>query len=109
MHIPDGYLSPQTYVPLYGVFVAAIAVAVRKIKKEIDALPKGSIKPRRIAGERYYYLQARVGSKVKQKYLGKAIPAQLAKEIDRRKALKAELKRVNESLKIIKRAGGRRR
>jgi cobalt/nickel transport system permease protein len=35
MHIPDGYLSPQTYIPLYGVFVAAIAVAVRKIKKEM--------------------------------------------------------------------------
>jgi len=35
MHIPDGYLSPQTYVPLYGIFIAAIAVAVKKIKKEV--------------------------------------------------------------------------
>ncbi len=37
MHIPDGYLSPQTYVPLSGVFVAVAAVAVKKVKKEISA------------------------------------------------------------------------
>jgi cobalt/nickel transport system permease protein len=36
MHIPDGYLSPQTYVPLYGVFIAAAAVAVKKVEKKID-------------------------------------------------------------------------
>ncbi len=37
MHIPDGYLSPQTYIPLYGVFVSVIAVAVKKVKKEVSA------------------------------------------------------------------------
>jgi cobalt/nickel transport system permease protein len=37
MHIPDGYLSPQTYIPLFGVFVTAAAVAVRKVKKEVSA------------------------------------------------------------------------
>jgi cobalt/nickel transport system permease protein len=37
MHIPDGYLSPQTYIPLIGVFVAAAAVAVKKVKKEVSA------------------------------------------------------------------------
>lgn len=36
MHIPDGYLSPQTYVPLYGVFIAAAAVAVKKVEKKVD-------------------------------------------------------------------------
>lgn len=36
MHIPDGYLSPQTYVPLYGVFIAVTAVAVKKIRKEVS-------------------------------------------------------------------------
>jgi cobalt/nickel transport system permease protein len=36
MHIPDGYLSPQTYIPLFGAFVAATAVAVRKVKKEVS-------------------------------------------------------------------------
>jgi cobalt/nickel transport system permease protein len=36
MHIPDGYLSPQTYVPLYGVFVVATVVAVKKVEKKVD-------------------------------------------------------------------------
>jgi cobalt/nickel transport system permease protein len=37
MHIPDGYLSPQTYIPLFGVFISAAAVAVRKVKKEVSS------------------------------------------------------------------------
>ncbi len=37
MHIPDGYLSPQTYIPLTGVFVIAVAVAVKKVKKKFSA------------------------------------------------------------------------
>ena len=37
MHIPDGYLSPQTYIPLYGLFAAAVSVAVKKVKKEVSA------------------------------------------------------------------------
>ena len=37
MHIPDGYLSPQTYIPLFGVFVSAAAIAVKKVKKEVSA------------------------------------------------------------------------
>jgi len=36
MHIPDGYLSPQTYIPLTVVFVAITAVAVKKVKKEVS-------------------------------------------------------------------------
>src|SRR5512133_797270 len=37
MHIPDGYLSPQTYIPLFGVFVASAALAVQKVKQEVSA------------------------------------------------------------------------
>ncbi len=36
MHIPDGYLGPQTYVPLYGVSVGFWAMAQRKLKKELS-------------------------------------------------------------------------
>lgn len=36
MHIPDGYLSPQTYIPLYVAFVAIAAIAVKKVKKEFE-------------------------------------------------------------------------
>jgi cobalt/nickel transport system permease protein len=37
MHIPDGYLSPQTYIPLLGAFISVAAVAVKKIKNEVSA------------------------------------------------------------------------
>jgi cobalt/nickel transport system permease protein len=37
MHIPDGYLSPQTYIPLFGVFVPVVAVAVKKVKNDVSA------------------------------------------------------------------------
>jgi cobalt/nickel transport system permease protein len=37
MHIPDGYLSPQTYIPLMGAFVAVAAIAVKKVRKDVSA------------------------------------------------------------------------
>lgn len=37
MHIPDGYLSPQTYIPLYGLFVSAATLAVRKVRNAVSA------------------------------------------------------------------------
>jgi cobalt/nickel transport system permease protein len=37
MHIPDGYLSPQTFIPLFGIFVSTVAVAIKKVKKEVSA------------------------------------------------------------------------
>jgi cobalt/nickel transport system permease protein len=37
MHIPDGYLGPQTYVPLYAVFVTTIGLAVKKLKDRLTA------------------------------------------------------------------------
>jgi cobalt/nickel transport system permease protein len=33
MHIPDGYLSPQTYIPLWGTFVVFLSIALKKLKK----------------------------------------------------------------------------
>ena len=37
MHIPDGYLSPQTYVPLYVASAAILGIAVNKVKKRLSA------------------------------------------------------------------------
>jgi cobalt/nickel transport system permease protein len=37
MHIPDGYLSPQTFVPLYGASFVFWAIALKKIKQELSA------------------------------------------------------------------------
>jgi cobalt/nickel transport system permease protein len=37
MHIPDGYLSPQTFIPLYGASFLFWSIALRKLKKELSA------------------------------------------------------------------------
>jgi cobalt/nickel transport system permease protein len=37
MHIPDGYLSPQTYIPFYGVSLAFWSIALKKMKKALSA------------------------------------------------------------------------
>src|SRR4030043_516469 len=36
MHIPDGYLGPQTYLPLYGVSIGLWAIAQKKLKKQLS-------------------------------------------------------------------------
>lgn len=36
MHIPDGYLSPQTYVPLYGAWIAVSALALKRMKRQLS-------------------------------------------------------------------------
>ncbi len=35
MHIPDGYLSPQTYIPFYVVFIAFVGKAVKMVRKKL--------------------------------------------------------------------------
>lgn len=36
MHIPDGFISPQTYLPLYAVAGVAWAYAARRLRRELD-------------------------------------------------------------------------
>ncbi|MCM8796558.1 MAG: hypothetical protein NC923_01550 [Candidatus Omnitrophica bacterium] len=83
--------------------------AKQKIEKKLSGLPKGSIKERKISGRGYYYLQLRVGKKITHKYLGKDKPENLIKQLSERKVLKAELKKVNEALRMLNRTEGRKR
>lgn len=78
-----------------------------KIAKKLAGLPQGNIKKRKISGKIYYYLQHRIGKKVQHKYLGKNEPADLLKQLNERKALKSELKKVNEALRMLKKTEGR--
>ncbi len=81
----------------------------KKIEDKLAHLPRGSVKKRQIHGKVYYYLQERKGRKVQQKYIGKEKPLGLLKQIDERKAMERELKKVNEALKVIARSEGRKR
>ena len=81
----------------------------KRIGKKLKILPSGSVKVRRIAGLVYYYLQQRVGDKVVHRYLGKEKPDGFIKQISERRALKVELRKVREGLKLVRRAEGRKR
>ena len=37
MNIPDGYLRPQTFVPLYAAFAGFIGVALKKVRQTLSA------------------------------------------------------------------------
>ena len=36
MHIPDGFIAPQMYLPLYAVVVPAWAFALRRVRRDLD-------------------------------------------------------------------------
>ena len=71
--------------------------------RRISNLSKGSVKEREISKQKYYYLQDREDKRAAHKYLGKNEPHDLIKQIEMRKALSLELKKVNETLKILQR------
>lgn len=83
--------------------------ARKKIEKKLAGLPKGGIKERKISGQKYYYLQHRIGKKIVHKYVGKNKPDGLLKQINERKVLEKELKKINEALKMLKRTESRKR
>jgi cobalt/nickel transport system permease protein len=37
LHIPDGYLSPQTYLPLYGLSAVGLSVALKRMRHHVSA------------------------------------------------------------------------
>ncbi|OPY74102.1 MAG: Fused nickel transport protein NikMN [Syntrophorhabdus sp. PtaU1.Bin002] len=37
MHIPDGYLGPQTYIPFWAASLVSWSIALKKVKKELSA------------------------------------------------------------------------
>ena len=69
-----------------------------KIYQRLAELPQGTIKERLISGRKYYYLQRREGKKVLHAYIGREIPEDLKKSMQERKALRTQLKRIQNIL-----------
>jgi hypothetical protein len=72
------------------------------IAARLIILPKGSIKPKKIGGETFFYLQYRRGKTVKSDYIGKSFPPALQENLSERKRLESELKQVREALKLLR-------
>lgn len=73
-----------------------------RLKKEISKLPIGSIQKKIIRSHLYYYLLYRKKGKVTHDYIGKKVPLKLQKQISARQSLVAELRPINEKLKILR-------
>lgn len=78
------------------------------LEKELDNLPRGSIRTRIIGGHEYYYLQFRDGPKVRSKYIKREDLGEVRRGLERRKSHMEALKEQKESRKMIERALGRR-
>ncbi|MBI3333620.1 MAG: hypothetical protein HYZ93_05975 [Candidatus Omnitrophica bacterium] len=89
---------------LKGILKDSLAY-YRRLEKDLirrmEALPKGSVKRRRIKSRSYYYLQFRQGSKVVHKYLGVQEPKALMEKIRLRRTLVRELKKTREALHLL--------
>ena len=61
---------------------------------ELDSLPKGSIKEKKVKNNVYYYLNYRDGNKVISKYIGKEekLVNQVKEQLNRRKQIEELLK-----------------
>jgi len=81
----------------------------QKVEHRLAKLPKGSVKVRKISGQSYWYLQRRKKERVVHEYLGKERPQKLISQVEERRKLQAELKAINESLRMLGRVEGRRR
>lgn len=85
----------------------------KSVEKElidrISVLPKGSVKKRTISNKVYYYLQFRKKGKVIHKYIGKAKPEKLIRQLKERSQLERDLKKVRRSLALLKKLKRRKK
>lgn len=84
----------------YLFFIKELA----RIDSEIQALPKGNVSEKKIAGKVYYYHQWRDKGSVRAVSLGIQYPGKLADAIARRKLLEKQRKDVQENIKTIEKA-----
>ncbi len=77
------------------------------LQAELESLPKGSVRSRKIKGREYYYLNYREGDKVKSDYVPASDVDDVRQKIERRKELKAALKEQERTRQQIERALGR--
>ena len=77
---------------------------IAEYSRELETLPKGSIKPKKVKDKIYYYLTFRDGDKVITKYVGKdeesLIP--IKEQLARRKQVEEILKKLKEEKANIK-------
>jgi hypothetical protein len=80
----------------------------RKIEDRLLQLPKGAVRSKIVKGKPYHYVQERVGGKVLHHYISEADVPEMERRVKERKDLSRQLKEVNEALRMLHRAEGRK-
>ena len=82
-------------------------VLQRELKNKISALPKGTVKERRVKDKTYYYLAYRENERVVNKYIGDnpLEAGKLSKHIEERKAYEDQLRELQKDWKIYSKVG----
>ena len=82
-------------------------VLQRELKNKISALPKGTVKERRVKDKIYYYLAYRENEKVVNKYMGDGAleVEKLYKLVEERKAYENQLRELQKDWKIYSKVG----
>lgn len=75
----------------------------KAMEKELEALPKGYLSKKKIAGKEYYYLQHREGSKMKGSFVPAADVDNIRAQVDRRRQLQASLRECRDSIRKLER------
>ena len=77
---------------------------IAEYNRELETLPKGSIKPKKVKGKVYYYLTFRDGDKVITKYVGKDEESLITirEQLARRKQVEEIIKKLKEERVQIK-------
>lgn len=73
-----------------------------RIAARLAVLPKGTIKPKKIGRETFFYLQYRRGNSIKSDYIGKTVPDELRNMLAERKRLERELVQARKALQLLR-------
>ncbi len=71
----------------------------QKYEEELQKLPVGSLKKKKIKGHEYYYIVMRENGKVKFVYKGKSVSEALIEEYARAKEMRAKYRKLLSQLK----------
>jgi hypothetical protein len=83
-----------------------MAALQQSYEKQLESLPKGTIREKERNGRKYFYLAYRVGDKVMSKYIGNDESALdgIREQLERRKNIEALLKSIKNELRLMNRA-----
>lgn len=79
-----------------------ILAKIADLEREIAALPPGSVSTKKVRGKEYYYHRYTIDGKRSENYIDFDSVEELRSQIDRRKALEAEVKTLKRSLPAAK-------